>query len=120
MNQPQHWALIADIETTIRAVPGVTGIFRAGGPVSKAVDMGARIIGGQDGTGHLIRVDQSPEGVRIDVAIGVHATASAVETSSRVHAAISALCAAHHITPAEIQVTVVQIDDTTQMKGPQQ
>ena len=112
MIEPKDRELAADIETTVRAIPGVTALFRTGSIVSKVVDAGAQILGIQDDGAPLIRLERPPEGPRVEVAIGVCATVGAVETSGRVHAAIGALCTDQGFNPAEIRVTVVHIDDT--------
>lgn len=109
---PKDRELAADIETTVRAIPGVTTLFRTGSIVSKVVDAGVQMLGIQDDGAPLVRLERSPEGPRVEVAIGVHATMGAVETSGRVHEAIVALCTDQGFNPAEIHVTVVHIDDT--------
>ncbi|WP_159500392.1 hypothetical protein [Microbacterium sp. 18062] len=104
--------LAADIETAILAVPGVTTIFRTGSTASKVVDAGARLLGLRDDDAPLVRIEQAPEGFRVEVAIGVLASAGAVETAHRVHAAIEALTSQQRDGSAEIRITVVHVDDT--------
>ncbi len=118
MIDPSDRELTADIETAVRAIPGVTAIFRPGSLVSKTVDAAARSIGVRDRSEPLIGIDWSPDGAQVEVAISVDDAAGSVETSRRVHAAIGAVCTARGITPGKTSVTVVHIGDTTSAKGP--
>jgi len=111
MIDPTDQAMALDIETAVRAVPGVTTVFRTGGIISKAVDAGAHLLGAQQNRAPLVRWEHTPEGPRVEASIGVHTGAGAAETSRRVHATISALCSDRGFTPAEIRLTVVHIDD---------
>ncbi len=109
--------LIDDIDTTVRAIPGVTGLFSPRGAGAKLVDAGARMLGIRPDDTSLIHLEQTEDGARVEVAIGVQAAAGAVETSCRVQAEIRALCAEQHVVLSEIHVTVVHIDDTSHGKG---
>lgn len=111
MSMSQEQILAADVEAVVRGVPGVTAIFRSGTSVSKVVDAGARLLGIRDDDAPLVRVEETPEGIRVEAAIGVHGAARASETVRRAHAAIDALLAQHVTVPAEIHLTVVHIDD---------
>ena len=111
--------LAAAVEAATRAVPGVVRIFRTGTIVSKLVDAGARLVGVRDGDAPLVRLEQTPEGTRVEIAIGVDASAGAVEAVHRVHDALDALLAEHDIRPEEIRVTVVHVDETAPSKGTQ-
>ena len=113
MTTSQEHALASDIELATRAMPGVGALFRVGSLASNALDAGARAIGIRDHSDSLIRLDQTPAGLRVDIAIGVQAHAGAVETTRRVHAAVRAVIAEQHRAPANIRITVVHIDDTT-------
>ncbi len=117
MMEPADRELAARIEAAVRAVPGVTEVFRMGGLVSKVVDAGAQILGIQDGETSPVRMERSADGCRVEVALGVDNSAGAVETTRRVQAAIGALGAAQGAALAEIRVTVVHIDETS-MNGP--
>ncbi len=107
----QEQVLAADIEAAVLAVPGVTAIFRSGTTVSKVVDAGARLLGIRVDDASLVRIEQTPESVRVDVAVGVRASARATETARRAHAAIDALIAQRSGAPTEIHLTVVHVDD---------
>lgn len=111
MTEPTDQAMAEDIETAVRAVPGVTTIFRTGGIISKVVDAGAQLFGAQQNEAPLIRWEHTPDGPRAEAAIGVLAAVGAAETGRRVHAAIAALCSSRGCTPVEIRLTVVHIDD---------
>ena len=110
MTTPQE-QVAADIETTVRAIPGVTAIFRSGTTVSKVVDAGARLLGIREDDAPLVRVDQTPKCIRVEVAVGVHEAAGASDTARRVHAAIDDLLARRSTAPRNIRLTVVHIDD---------
>lgn len=111
MTMSQDQVSVGDIEATVRAIPGVSAIFRSGTTVSKVIDAGARLLGIRDDDIPLVRVEQETEGLRVEVAIGVQPSAGAVETTRRVHAAIDALLAQYGIASAEIHITVVHVDD---------
>ncbi|GAA4487160.1 hypothetical protein [Microbacterium panaciterrae] len=113
MSDPRDQELVEDIETAVRAIPGVTGIFRSGTTVAKVVDAGARLLGIRDADASLVRLEQTPEGARVEVAVGVQSSAGAVATTTRVHAAIDALCAGRRIGSVQIRITVVHVDDAT-------
>ena len=104
--------MATDIETDVRAVPGVSGVFRTGGIISKVVDAGAQLLGAQRNEVPLVRWEHhATDGARVEAAIGVHGDMGAAETCRRVHAAITALCADRGYFPVEIRLTVVHIDD---------
>lgn len=111
MTEPTDQAMAEDIESAIRAVPGVASIFRTGGILSKVADARTQLFGAQQNEAPLIRWEHGPEGRRVEAAIGVHACAGATETSRRVQAAIAAMCAGRGYTSVEISLTVVHIDD---------
>jgi hypothetical protein len=112
MTISQEHALTAHIERTIRATPGVAALFRAGSLVSNVIDAGARVIGIRGESEPLIRLEHTPEGLRVDIAIGVEGHAGAVETIRHVGAAVSVVVEEWHRAPAEIRITVVHITDT--------
>jgi len=116
MTEPTDQAMAADIETTVRAVPGVTSIFRTGGIISKVVDAGAQLLGPPQNEVTLVRWEHhAAEGSRVEAAIGVCAGAGAAETSRQVHAAITALCTHRGYFPVEIHLTVVHIDEGSEL-----
>jgi len=114
MTESADRELAADIEAAVRVVPGVTAVFRAGGLLSKALVAGAQLLGIGDEEASLVRVVRAPDGIRVEVAIGVHSAAGAVATAHRVQAAIDALGAAHGASLAGVHVTVVHVDDTVE------
>lgn len=112
MTEPTSQTMAADIETAVRAVPGVTTIFRTGGIISRVVDAGAQLLGTPEDEVPLIRWEHhAVEGSRVEAAIGVHNGAGAADTSCQVHAAITMLCADRGYFPVEVRLTVVHIDD---------
>ncbi len=119
MKDPICGELAADIETTVLAIPGVTAVFRPGGVISNVVEAAAQVLGNEENPAPLVRIDQTAEGVRVGVAIGVGSSAGAVETTRRVQAAIGALSTSHGVIPAEIHVTVVHVDGSPAKGTPQ-
>jgi hypothetical protein len=117
MTTSQEHALAADIEVAIRAMPGVAALFRAGSIASNVLDAGARAIGLRDDSDPLIRLDERPDGLRVDIAIGVQDHVGAVETIRRVHAAVRAVTAEHDPAAVDIRITVVHISDTMSQGG---
>ena len=113
MTTSQEHALAADIEIATRAMPGVTALFRPGALASNVLDAGARAIGLRDDSDPFVRLEQRPESLGVDIAIGIQEQAGAVETIRRVSAAVRAVIAEHHPAAAEIRITVVHINDTT-------
>ncbi|KUF07699.1 hypothetical protein [Leucobacter sp. G161] len=108
---PEH-QLATEIEGSIRAVPGVTALFRTGSTVAKLVGAGADLVRGSRGADPLVRLELTPEGPRVTAALGVRAAVSSVETLERVHLAIETLLAAHGLSAAEIHLTVVHVNGT--------
>lgn len=117
MTTSQEITLAADIEFATRAIPGVTALFRAGSLASNVLDAGARAIGIRDDSDPLIRLERTPEGLRVDIAIGVQDHAGSVETIRRIQAAVRAVIADHHCATADIRITVVHINATTTQGG---
>ncbi|GGD26948.1 hypothetical protein GCM10010915_03770 [Microbacterium faecale] len=115
MTASQEHTLATDVEVAVRAVPGVSTLFRAGTLASNAIDVGARVIGIRDKSAPLIRVEQDSDGLRADIVIGVEEDAGAVETIRRVQAAARAVLAEQHPAPADIRITVVHINETATM-----
>jgi len=113
MTDIEGQALAADLETAVREVAGVTGLFRVGGVLSNVADAGAEILGLEGARPPLVRVDTAENGWSVEIAIGVDGIAGSVETSRRVHETIHALCAARGIPFTKIQVTVAHVDEST-------
>ena len=109
--------LAVEIEAAVRAVPGVTSLFRAGGIIAKVLDAGSQILGIEDSQNSLARVRLTPEGFRVEVAIGIDGSAGAVETTRGVESAIRALAVSRGADVAEIHVTVVHIDDGMRLRS---
>lgn len=110
-------ALAADIEAAVRTVPGVVAVYRPGSTASKVVDTAARLLGIRDEAAPLIRLAQTPDGLRVEIAIGVHASEGAPDTARRAHTAVQALLAHHSAPAAGIHLTVVHVDETAPRNG---
>lgn len=108
-DEPEH-LLATEIERSIRAVPGVTALFRTGSTMAKLVDAGAELVRGARGAGPLVRIELAPEGARVTAALGVRAAVSSVETLERVRRVVAAELAAHGHAEAEIHLTVVHVN----------
>lgn len=112
MTSPTKQTMAAALEAAVRHVPGVTTTFHTRGITSKAVEVGAQLLGAQPTDVPLVRWEHHPtEGSQVEAAIGVYAHAGAIETSHRVRAAISTLCSDHGYSSVKIRLTVVHIDD---------
>lgn len=111
MTQSPRTDLAAAIETTVRAVPGVTAIFRSGGTPHKVLEAGARLVGLQDADAPLVRVEESPQHISVDVAIGVGEDAGAVATTERVRSVVAAVLPQDQNLTSEVRITVVHIDE---------
>lgn len=107
---PEHHLLRVEIERTIRAVAGVTTLFRTGSTVAKVVAAGSELVSGARESAPLVRLDETPEGVRIEASLGVRTDTSGVETLQRVYEAVEALLAAQGVAVAEIALTVVHVN----------
>lgn len=114
MNMPMGHGLSHDIETAIRAVPGVTEVFRTGGILSNVVNSGSAFLGVRQDEPR-IGWRETPDGPYIEVGIGVNAAAGAVDTSHRVHEAITALCTDRGSSPAGVRITVVHVETRMQV-----
>ncbi|MFZ4841886.1 hypothetical protein [Mycetocola saprophilus] len=112
MSSAEDFDLAVEIEATVRALPGVTGVFQAGLTVARVVEVGARLLGLRDGAATLVVLERESDAVRVSVAIGVDSSAGAVDTARRTHAAVEAVLRARADTVAGIQVTVVHIEET--------
>lgn len=114
MTDPQRRDLANGVEAAVRAVPGVYALFPAGGLAGKAIDIGSRLIGVRAGDASLVRVESTDgEELHVDIAVGVREHAGTVATARRVqHAARSAI-AERRSTRAQIRITVVHIENST-------
>lgn len=110
MSTPDDLMLAADIEAAVRAVPGVAVVYRSGSTLAKAVDATTRLIGVRDEDAPLVDLERSEDGVKVRIAIGVHASDGAAATAGRAHAAIQALLAPQSTRDADVHLTVVHID----------
>jgi hypothetical protein len=113
MNRSERAALAARIDEETRAVPGVADVYRAANNVlAKIVDAGARLLGVGDEDAPIVTVHSSAGQLTVHLAIGVHASGSAVDTVRRVHRRVDDLLAAAGETDATVEITVVHVDDS--------
>ncbi|RLP82298.1 hypothetical protein D9V34_10940 [Mycetocola lacteus] len=110
MSTVEDFELAAEIEATVRALPGVTGVFQAGLTVARVVEVGARLLGLRDGAATLVLLERESDTVRVSVAIGVDSAFGATETARRAHDAVGVALRARGEGAASIHVTVVHIE----------
>lgn len=92
-------------------MPGVTAIFHSGGTPRNVLEAGARLVGIQDADAPLVRVEESPEQISVDVSIGVGEDAGAVATTERVRSVVAAVLPQDPDLTSEVRITVVHIDE---------
>lgn len=102
--------LAAGIEAAVRAVPGVTTLFRPGGVVASAIAAGAEVFAVAERETSLVRLKRLTGSLDVEVSIGVDGSVGAVEIVRRVRAAIDAAARANGETVTEIRATVVHVD----------
>lgn len=109
----EHRAVSAeDIDAAVRAVPGVSDLFPAGGVGEVVRELGATALGiGGDGAPR-VRVSESPGGIEVELAVGVAESAGAVATCAEVEHAIRVLFEVRDVPLRELRVTVVLVDDS--------
>ncbi|MCS4275931.1 hypothetical protein M2390_001103 [Mycetocola sp. BIGb0189] len=112
MSTVEDFELAAEIEATVRALPGVTGVFQAGLTVARVVEVGARLLGLRDGAATLVLLERESDTVRVSVAIGVDSAFGATETARHTHDAVDTLLRARGDAASSIQLTVVHIEET--------
>ncbi len=112
MTTPEERALAAGVEDVIRSVAGVSAVFRAGTTVSRLARTATALVG--DDSLPLVHVELTGEDLRAEIAIGVHATAGAVETVTRVHERAADWLAQQRPVRVLTHITVVHIDDAAQ------
>lgn len=106
---PDTDALSTELTTLVRAVPGVTTVYNAGGAVGRALGMVADLVtGDHDGTPPVVVKDPSA-GTTVRVSIGVADSTSAASVCRHVHDVVAEHLAAHSDTASEIAVQVSSI-----------
>ncbi|MFD2758749.1 hypothetical protein [Gulosibacter faecalis] len=101
--------LAAEIESAVRAVPGVTIVFRSGSALSKLVEAGAQALGLRD-EASLVAVEANDAGVRVTASLGLDAGLSVAETLRRAREVIATLLEARGLREPEIRLTAVYIE----------
>ncbi|GAA1324784.1 hypothetical protein ACFSWE_03210 [Leucobacter albus] len=102
--------LATEIERSILEVAGVTGLFRSGSAVSKLLEAGEELVGGQRRADPLVRVERTDEGVRVSASIGVRQTSSSVDVLRLAHREVATLLASFELPVASIELTVVHVN----------
>ena len=111
MNTPDDRALAAEVESAVRAGPGVTALYRSGSLVSNAIDAGARLLGIHEDAPFVRLARVSDDTLQIELAIGVHGAESSAVTAQRAYDAIEALLVSGQASDADIRLTVVHVGD---------
>lgn len=105
-----HEQLAAEIEAAVRAVDGVTTVFRAGSTAAKVIGAGSQRVGIRNEAAALVRLDLSEERPSAELAIGVCVGANGVDTLRRVHEVVAETLAARQIVNPAIKVTVMHVN----------
>ncbi|WP_110590457.1 hypothetical protein [Microbacterium suaedae] len=111
MSLEDRQGIPARIEAAVRDVPGVAEVYPVGSLVSRAVDVGARLLGVRDDEAPRVRVEEGISSVRVEVAIGVRVVHGAGSVARDVHDAIRAAVGVRNEERPEIRLTVVHVDD---------
>lgn len=101
--------LAADLETAVRATPGVRSVYRSGSLISNLLRAGAAALGGRPEDEPLVSVAPVGDGVAVEASIGVDSAAGSADTLRAVHAAIHAVLATQGLRPDSITLTVVHV-----------
>lgn len=105
----QKTALAGAIEDAVRAVPGVTNVFRSGTLVGKAMTAAAERLGLLGSDSPLVILEFEADGARVEVSVGVGVTSPAATAVRAVRAAIERTLAAEAVAMSSARVTVVHI-----------
>jgi len=106
--------LAGDVETVLRAVPGVAALHPAGSAASRIVDAGARALGVLAGDPALVALRRAGDRLRVEAAIAVRSDSRAADAARLAHAAVSVLLARRGEGEAEVRLTVVRIESATE------
>lgn len=111
MNAGQDTEVAAGLEAAVGGIPGVADLYRPGSLVANAVDASAKRLGLRDAAAPLVLVQEAGDGIRVDIALGVYATAGATVTTQSVHRVVRDLLAARGQLDAHVVLTVVHVLD---------
>ncbi|WP_417505384.1 hypothetical protein [Microbacterium sp.] len=101
--------LAADLETAVRASPGVRSVYRSGSLISNLLRAGAAALGGRQEDEPLVSVAPVGDGIAVEVSIGVYSDARSADALRAVHAAIDAVLETRGLRPDSITLTVVHV-----------
>lgn len=110
--------LAAALEQVVRATAGVTALFRPGLPLVRSIASGVRGVSGAEPHAPVVAVEQTPDGLAVEVGISVRAGAGAVATIREVHAGIAELLGRLGVVAGPILVTVVRVEEAGQAEPP--
>jgi hypothetical protein len=112
MTAQQHPSLATDIESSLRAAPGVRGVYRSGTLVSNLIGRGAAALGVSPAAEALVSVTWEGDRVRVEASIGVEAGVGAPAAVRGAHAVVEALLAAEEVESLGIRLTVVHVQES--------
>jgi hypothetical protein len=102
-------ALAAAFEAAVRAVPGVTNVFRSGSLVGNAMAAAAEHLGWGEGGAPLVSVALDAEGVSVEVSLGADASSAVGDTVRAVQRAIDEVAHAAGTAVTSCRATVVHV-----------
>lgn len=112
MNTAQVAEVAAEIETAVRAVPGVADLYRPGSPVSNVLDAGTRRLGLGGDAAPLVRFLRRDGEARVEIAMGIHSAAGAAVTTHAVYRVVRDLLADGEHHDARVVLTVVHVHES--------
>jgi len=100
------------IDAAVRAIPGVETLYRPGALVSTVIDAGAVLLGVREEPVTLVAVRSTPEGIEVDISVGVNEAHGAATTVRAVADTVRALLAIEGHESAVVRVTVAHVDES--------
>ncbi|MBO0981917.1 hypothetical protein [Microbacterium sp. SD291] len=110
MTANEHPALAAEIDSALRATPGVRSLYRSGSLVSNLVGRGAAALGLQDAAEPFVRLSWSGDEVAVEASVAIDAGTGAAATLRSASSAVAAVCASAGVV-CSIRLTVVHIQE---------
>ncbi len=123
MNSTDDTSLAADIEAATREVLGVADVYRASrSKMSHIIEAGSQLLGVRDEDAPLVTVVRGTRAgaakgkgsLQIEISVSMYADRSAAESAGRIHQSITSLLASRGEPDADIHITVVHLDESTQ------
>lgn len=105
-------ALADELESVVRATPGVVNVYPVGPLVTTVLKSGAYALGLRH-EASPIALEQKGDRLRVTVSIGIHTMLGAPETARSATQAIIDSLAGHGIRHPEVHLTVAHIAETT-------